>query len=613
MASNVSTQSAPFKTASFKIPIPLVLPKYSPAFKRKSSIVCGSSNDSVSIAIATTTQQNNSVLTGTQIEGPNSLESICSPTRSDYSFKFTSNVTSENESSRMKIDQRRIRVDYDDSDNDSAVCSSQSSISRGFSPPASPVSSERSHLFSNKSYSTSLMIELPPKNYLINEQLQFNRKPIYSSDISSLESDKLFNDSNSNNNSRSRSPSSEYNLQYSTMPQRRTLRRSSSTETNYSSSSTLTSGSPTSVESFSQRVLKPQSVEAINRKNILASARCRSGQNLNRSLSMQRKLKITKDSFVSNSIEENHKCTSFKNTANINNDGSSDKDIKIAYIEMIDHFKSRPEVEQQCGNLKISSTKSSSVSLTEIALRADLQNFNDSEMLVQSEAKTTLVKNSSSQTEKNLSFTNPLKSNQNGTCQPQLHDTISTKELPKYNEMKSENIHNNDTLTALMTRSRSRAAIDLEDSTVMRSKSQMDFEDILLGKTESTISKPSGHHRNSFSHKKLPQSTHTVNPLIKSSLSNEPVIKNKIFLSNTPPYRRSISNGIIQETVKRVSGLKHLKIPLQKTIEYRSVSVTDIKKVFEKTDNSKDNTSLSASNSTKLSTFKSKIKETNNL
>nr|XP_022908049.1 uncharacterized protein LOC111419468 [Onthophagus taurus] len=119
-----------------------------------------------------------------QNDPPKSLESITSPTRSDYSFEYIYSPEIKSKSNGFLEKSKIINdVHEDESDNDSALSSSQSSYISKNSPPASP---------------TGQILSKSDSNY----------------------------------------------------------------------------------DSLNRRLLKAQSVEAINRKNILASARCRSGRDL---------------------------------------------------------------------------------------------------------------------------------------------------------------------------------------------------------------------------------------------------------------------------------------------------------------------------------------------
>uniref|UniRef100_A0A1B6G6F8 PDZ domain-containing protein n=1 Tax=Cuerna arida TaxID=1464854 RepID=A0A1B6G6F8_9HEMI len=313
ITSNNNLSSLSWKTQ----PTVADIPKYSPAFKRKSLAVYGVSSlaSSVSSSLSSSREElrpifdntvsnsvkspvtpppppskpprtvsnisRNSLSSPTPVtslsptlshhEPPKSLESITSPTQSDLSFEFISSSGSSPDIKMMrniqyedKINQKNgnyiktnepqvmpvIKLNKhqnpsdlgrsggEESDNDSAVSSSRSSISHDFSPPQSPIPDLQSRIDDDHMGRSHLL--LSPSN-------------------SAGSSD------------------------------RRTLRRTLSSETTASAASstasTLTSGSQASCsssgsDSLNRRVLKAQSVEAINRKNVLSSARFSSGQDL---------------------------------------------------------------------------------------------------------------------------------------------------------------------------------------------------------------------------------------------------------------------------------------------------------------------------------------------
>ena len=200
------------------------IPKYSPAFKRKSLQIHPTSlksadkpvnNVSPSTRISEpniTPLKNNPALSQhgkenvilqpasiVQYDAPKSLESITSPTRSDYSFEFISSneFTKSTPTNDIKIKLRRNDIlestgpSEEESDTDSALSSSQSSYVSKSPPP---------------SYFNEYGSNLTYSDYQKNPDMSING--------------------------------------------------------NY------------------RRLLKPRSVEAINRKNILASAKCRSGRDL---------------------------------------------------------------------------------------------------------------------------------------------------------------------------------------------------------------------------------------------------------------------------------------------------------------------------------------------
>lgn len=244
------------------------IPKYSPAFKRKSLSLYGTSScvSSVSSSLSSSREElrncfydTSKTLSGANTSisrslaslsrnpylnvasshsEPKSLESITSPSISDLSNDYGQDSVSPNLNNET-LPQYKYNEDYasdgqqskneergleEESDNDSAVSSSRSSIS----PPHSPMPCTK-------------------KNDDLISPKTLNR----------------------------------YDVK---------LKRSLSSETtasNASSGSTLTSGSQASSSSTggclsmdNKRVLKPQSVEAINRKNVLSSAKFSSGTDL---------------------------------------------------------------------------------------------------------------------------------------------------------------------------------------------------------------------------------------------------------------------------------------------------------------------------------------------
>lgn len=120
------------------------LPKYSPAFKRKSLQVYpintakkSDSSDAESSYDEYISKYSDSTPSRTT-DDPKSLESIASPTRSDCSFDYTSL-----KSISIKDHHSHHSKDFADSDNDSAVSSSQSSYNSRSSPPPSPTSEDK--------------------------------------------------------------------------------------------------------------------------------------------------------------------------------------------------------------------------------------------------------------------------------------------------------------------------------------------------------------------------------------------------------------------------------------------------------------------------------------
>ncbi|XP_014476763.1 PREDICTED: uncharacterized protein LOC106745577 isoform X2 [Dinoponera quadriceps] len=641
IASNASTASAPLKaTTSFKMPAPQIHSKYSPAFKRKSLTVYGTS-------LTTSSSINGSPIKGNPqqsatpafSEPPKSLESICSPTRSDYSFEFASATSSpDGTRTRPKTMQRRARLDYDDSDNDSAVSSSQSSISRGFSPPMSPVPSERSTISSERSY--------------VSTELSYQRRPLIADNVSrasardvrdsaSVDKDQFggrigvlgertylterSSSSSSGSNPRSPQPNELASSRNSQIPQRQ-LRRSNSTDTNCSTSSTLTSGSQASAESLSRRVLKPQSVEAINRKNILASARCRSGRDLNGSPLIQRKFSDDED--AARAVENGGAVHPRVNDPG--NEAVSKQDVKIAYIEVADPFA---EDEGSLFQKKLEEPKlPPKRSVPPPAIRPPksemLEASNDMKMWVRAEAKT--LARSAEEKSRKYDKTPPV-APQNLDASPVIHTTkssrgsmfneavnaaplggLSSKNRTTMEETKIAAAETakqqcraslasrkgaedqNDLLTILTTKSRSRSAIHVDEGTFGRSRSQMSLEDILGAKADPKMLRaPSMDPKIEKNGAMLsPQAKSNWEPRESrygrrgSAASNDSWSEERPFVSKIPTLGRvrPVDSGDeMSETIERTKSAMS-KIPTSRGLNRRSASVTDMKKALEKID-----------------------------
>lgn len=154
---HISSCSLPWNTSP-----PPSLPKYSPVFKRK-SLELYTLKDPVAHAVSTFTstfelvpsakldlsekKSENCEKMPASTDAPKSLESITSPTRSDCSFEYINNTCDIKMAQKQQYVESRSRIpsiqsgkSEDDSDNDSAVSSSQSSYISRTSPPPSPSS-----------------------------------------------------------------------------------------------------------------------------------------------------------------------------------------------------------------------------------------------------------------------------------------------------------------------------------------------------------------------------------------------------------------------------------------------------------------------------------------
>ncbi|XP_018302024.1 uncharacterized protein bbg isoform X2 [Mycetomoellerius zeteki] len=637
LASNASTASQPLKaTTSFKMPAPQIYSKYSPAFKRKSLTVYGTSvTTNSTINGSSPIKSSQSTAMSTFSEPPKSLESICSPTRSDYSFEFASTTSSPDGSrTRPRTMQRKARLDYDDSDNDSAVSSSQSSISRGFSPPMSPVPSERSTISSERSYvSAELNCQRRPliaDNLSrisvardIRDQIAASDKDQFTSRIGILGERTYLAErsSSSSSGSNPRSPQpNEFVSRSSQIPQRQ-LRRSNSTDTNCSTSSTLTSGSQASAESLSRRVLKPQSVEAINRKNILASARCRSGRDLNGSPLIQRKFSDDEDA-VKETIQNGGAIHQISN--NSGSDPASKQEIKIAYIEVADPFA---EDEESLQKKEEKPKLPPKMSFPPPAVRPPksemLEPSNDLKMWVRAEVKTlarSMEEKSKYDKSSTLAAQNFETRNSRGSIfnQPAItsNDDLSSKTRTTINDTKVTTMEiskpqskanstprknmedQNDLLTILTTKSRSRSAIHVDEGTFGRSKSQMSLEDILGAKPDLKLSRAQNTEPKIEKNGIIPSSpVKSAWEISKenrygrrgSITSNESLSEDRPFVSKIPTLGRTKtvdSGDEMTENVERIKSMTASKIPTSRGLNRRSASVTDMKKALEKVDTS---------------------------
>lgn len=224
----ILTNDSDFSRSSVTFPTwqsntPSNLPKYSPAFKRKSLQIYNTTNSKSENSTYVHNDEfpkycdkvspKGSKIHDDDLNPPKSLESISSPTRSDCSFDYISSSKKYSKTNSDSLQKLNSRIE-DESDNDSAVSSSQSSYnSSRYSPPSSPTRSCEMNSYSKK-----------------------------------LEEDD---------------------------------------------------------KSAQNRLLKPSSVEAINRKNILASAKCRSGKDLKIGSPVIRRKQEIPTTDIVNEIDQN--------------------------------------------------------------------------------------------------------------------------------------------------------------------------------------------------------------------------------------------------------------------------------------------------------------------
>lgn len=527
-------------------------------------------------------------------------------------------------------------MDYDDSDNDSAVSSSQSSISRGFSPPMSPVPSERSTISSERSYVSTELNYQRSRPLIADNVSRSSVRDIR--DSTGVDKDQFVGrigvlgertylterSSSSSSGSNPRSPQpNELASRNSQIPQRQ-LRRSNSTDTNCSTSSTLTSGSQASAESLSRRVLKPQSVEAINRKNILASARCRSGRDLNGSPLIQRKFSDDED--AARAVENGGAIHQRVSTSG--NESASKQEIKIAYIEVADSFaEDEGSFQKKVAEPKLPPKRSVPSPAIRPPKSEMLEPSNDLKMWVRAEVKTL----ARSAEEKSNKFDKTPVAPQSLDVSPVIHTTksrasmfnesvntapnsgLSSKSRTTVEDTKiaaTETTRQqcrtasltprkgtedqNDLLTILTTKSRSRSAIHVDEGTFGRSKSQMSLEDILGAKADPKILRAQSMEPKIEKNGAIlsPQAKSTWEPKESrygrrgSATSNDSWSEERPFVSKIPTLgkARPIDSGDeMSESMERMKSAVS-KIPTSRGLNRRSASVTDMKKALEKID-----------------------------
>ncbi|XP_066589748.1 uncharacterized protein bbg [Prorops nasuta] len=560
IASSTSTTSVPLKpTASFKMPAPQIHSKYSPAFKRKSLSVYDSASSVTNGSASKTQAPLTPQLAG---EPPKSLESISSPTRSDYSFEYIPTTNSPDTlRARSKLIARKTRLDYDDSDNDSAVSSSQSSISRGFSPPLSPapsekstISSERSAVSTDSEYQRRSLLDSPVRSYNIEREQLASRPNTLGETICLQEK--------STESTESRALQLENTWKASQIPQR--LKRSNSTDTNSSSSSTLTSGSQ-STDSSSRRVLKAQSVEAINRKNILASARCRSGRDLSGSPLIQRKFN-KEEPLAENGLK-----------LPVSKYNGVQPVVKVAYIEVTEKFF----VEEKAAT-KLEDAK------TQISVKAKYESENSKTWTRGTEVvnRVNWVKEESRRSTEDKNGER-LKEGASSVCKRKIVKCESEGVAETSNCTKS--MEQNDLLTVLKSNSRSRSGIHINEATLGGTrKSEMSLEEILSAKEDSKLLRKSNvdikAEKDALTLSKTSQELKETRYNRKLFNSEDSNVEERGFVSKIPTLDRLKNSPSIEEPDQVAEKLVSSRIPMARNIGRRSASVTDVKKVFEKMD-----------------------------
>jgi len=363
-------------------------------------------------------------------------------------------------------------------------------------------------------------------------------------------------------------------------------------------------------------------VEAINRKNILASARCRSGRDLNGSPLIQRKFSDDEDA-VKETIQNGDAIHQISN--NSGSDPASKQEIKIAYIEVADPFA---EDEESLQKKEEKPKLPPKMSFPPPAVRPPksemLEPSNDLKMWVRAEVKTLArsmeeksrydkspilpAQNLETRNSRGSIFNQPAITASNNDLSSKNRTTISdmkvtamemSKSQSKANSTPRKNMEDqNDLLTILTTKSRSRSAIHVDEGTFGRSKSQMSLEDILGAKPDLKLSRAQNIEPKIEKNGIIPSSpVKSAWEISKenrygrrgSITSNESLLEDRPFVSKIPTLGRTKtidSSDEMTESVERIKNVTASKIPTSRGLNRRSASVTDMKKALEKVDTS---------------------------
>lgn len=332
--SNETTNTNTYADCSWKSVLDSVdAPKYSPAFKRKTLAVYGISSSASSLSSSLNSSREELRDTIVRKSTPKTTIAPAKPPRNcnTQSWHAPAACTSlpDKQPACEGIHKTENKVDYsisrndtvklpEDSDNDSAVSSSRSSLCQEYSPPSSP---------------------------FLNGDVDYENK---------------------SNNERKSSDSPSQSSS-------RTLRRTLSSETNVSltsSVSTLTSGSQVSssnnssngdvLHEQSKRVLKAESVEAINRKNVLSSAKYSCGQDFKVGSP------LIKDVYDEHKFSEGFQSRNWLGYDQFEKNSSQICDnIKVAYLEIQDGEESDYSMKENSSSVDTDEALDKSIDSTD--------------------------------------------------------------------------------------------------------------------------------------------------------------------------------------------------------------------------------------------------------
>jgi len=309
--------------------------------------------------------------------------------------------------------------------------------------------------------------------------------------------------------------------------------------------------------------------------------------------------------------------------------GASKQEIKIAYIEVADPFAADENFLKKEEEPKLPPKRSTLPPIVRPPKSEMLEPSNDLKMWVRAEARSltrsveerysnvrSMPKDPSVQNLERISMIRPTRNNRGAMFDESMLDNaaLASKNRGAMAETKNatppppskppsrasltprkSTEDQNDLLTILTTKSRSRSAIHVDEGTFGRSKSQMSLEDILGAKADSKLLRAQ-----STESRIEKNGAPMLNSPVKSTwdpkesrygrrgfaASNESWSEDRPFVSKIPTLgkAKTIDSGDeMPETVEKAKSSMS-KIPTSRGLNRRSASVTDMKRALEKVD-----------------------------
>jgi hypothetical protein len=330
-------------------------------------------------------------------------------------------------------------------------------------------------------------------------------------------------------------------------------------------------------------------------------------------------------------IENGNAIHQFGANSSAGRDLASKQEIKIAYIEVADPFAAEENFLKKEEEPKLPPKRSVLPPIVRPPKSEMLEPSNDLKMWVRAEARSltrsveekysderrSTPKNPSVQNLERISMIRPTRNNRgamfdesmlnnaglaskNRNVMGETKNATETSKPPSRASLtprKSIQEDQNDLLTILTTKSRSRSAIHVDEGTFGRSKSQMSLEDILGAKADSRLLRAqSTESRIEKNGTLMPTSPVKATWEPKESryggrsfaASNESMwSEDRPFVSKIPTLGKAKmldSGDEMPETAEKVEKNSTSKIPTSRGLNRRSASVTDMKRALEKVD-----------------------------